>query len=128
MKVDLKPGLSEENTITTTPEMGIGHLGPGVPSMFSTPAMLALIEATCVGFLSRYVDPGEQTVGYRADIRHLAPMPVGKKVTARVTLREIKDGRRFVFDVECHNEDGVKIGEGTHWRALINIAQFVGQG
>ena len=45
-----------------------------------------------------------------------------------VTLREIKDGRRFTFDVECHNEDGVKIGDGTHWRSLINIAQFASRG
>lgn len=128
MKTDLKVGASEENTITTTPEMGIVHLGPGVPSMFSTPAMLSLIEGTCVALMSRYMDPGEQTVGYRADIRHLAPSAIGKKVTVRATLREIKDGRRFTFDVECHSEDGVKIGEGTHWRALIDISRFAAQG
>lgn len=128
MKTDLKVGVSEELTITTTPEMGIGHLGPDVPSMYSTPAMLSLIEGTCVALMSRYVEAGEQTVGYRADIRHLAPTAIGKKVTAKATLREIKDGRRFVFDVECHNEDGVKIGDGRHWRSLINIGQFTSRG
>ncbi len=44
-------------------------------------------------------------------------------MTARVELREV-NGRRYGFDVEVHNEDGVRIGEGTHDRALIDIARF----
>lgn len=123
MKPELKPGVSDEQTITTTSEMGIVHLGPGAPSMYSTPAMVSLIEGTCVRLLSRYVDAGEQSVGYRIDIRHLAPTPVGKQVTAKVALREV-NGRRYIFDVECWNEDGVKIGEGLHERALIDISRF----
>ena len=122
MKPELKPGVSDEQTITTTPEMGIVHLGPDAPSMYSTPSMVALIEGTCVRLLSRYVDDGEQSVGYRIDIRHLAPTPVGKQVTAKVALREV-NGRRYIFDVECWNEDGVKIGEGLHERALIDISR-----
>ena len=125
MKPDLKPGASDEQTITTSPEMGITHLGPDAPSMYSTPAMISLIEATCVRLMSRYVDAGEQSVGYRVDVRHLAPTAIGKRVTAKVTLREI-NGRRDVFDVECWNEDGVKIGEGLHERAVIDISRFSG--
>ena len=123
MKPDLKPGTSDEQTVTTSKEMGITHLGPGAPSMYSTPAMVSLIEATCVRLMSRYVEPGEQSVGYRVDIRHLAPTPVGKQVTAKVALREI-NGRRYVFDVEVWNEDGVKIGQGLHERAVIDISRF----
>jgi len=110
-------------TITTTPEMGITHLGPDVPSMYSTPSMVSLIEAACVKLITRYVDPGEQSVGSRIDVRHLAPTPIGKRVTATVRLREV-NGRRLLFDVEVANEDGVKIGEGTHERALIEISRF----
>jgi predicted thioesterase len=123
VKPELQPGASEEQTITTTPEMGIVHLGPDAPSMFSTPSMISLMEATCVRLISRYVERGEQSVGFHVDVRHLAPTPVGKQVRTKVTLREI-DGRRLKFDVECWNEDGVKIGEGLHERALIDIARF----
>ena len=126
MKPDLKPGTSDEQTITTSKEMGITHLGPGARSMYSTPAMVSLIEATCVRLMSRYVEPGEQSVGYRVDIRHLAPTPVGKQVTAKVALREI-NGRRYVFDVEVWNENGVKIGQGLHERAVIDISRFAGR-
>ncbi len=125
MQSDLKPGVSGEETITTTADMGITHLGPDAPSMYSTPAMVSLIEATCVRLMSRYVDPGEQSVGFHVDVRHLAPTTVGQKVTAKVTLREV-NGRRYAFDVECWNEDGVKIGEGLHERAVIDISRFSG--
>ena len=123
MKAGFDPGISEEMTITTTPEMGITHLGPSVPSMYSTPSMVSLIEGTCIQLLSRYVDEGEQSVGYHVDVKHLAPTTIGKKVTAKVTLREV-NGRRYLFDVEVTSEDGVKIGEGMHERALINISRF----
>ena len=126
MKPELQPGVSDEQTITTTKEMGILHLGPDAPSMNSTPAMVSLIEATCVRLMTRYVDPGEQSVGFHIDVRHLAPTPIGKQVTAKVTLQKI-DGRRYTFGVEVTNEDGVKIGEGIHERALIDIARFAGR-
>ncbi len=126
MKPDLKPGVSEEQTITTTPDMGISHLGPSAPPMYSTPAMIALIEAACVTLMTRYVDEGEQSVGFHIDVRHLAPTTIGQQVTAKVTVRAV-DGRRYTFDVECTNEDGVKIGEGIHERAVIDIARFASQ-
>jgi fluoroacetyl-CoA thioesterase len=123
LQSDFAPGISDEMTITTTPDMGITHLGPSVPSMYSTPSMVQLIEGTCVRLISRYVDPGEQSVGFRIDVKHLAPTRVGQKVTAKVALREV-NGRRCIFDVEVHNEDGVKIGEGMHERAIISIDRF----
>lgn len=125
MKDGLEPGLSSQHTITTTPEMGITHLGPDAPSMFSTPAMIQLIEGTCLALMAKYFDPGEQSVGYHVDVHHLAPTQVGKQVTASVTLKKV-DGRRYTFDVECTNEDGVKIGEGIHERAVIDISRFAG--
>jgi fluoroacetyl-CoA thioesterase len=123
LKEGFGPGLSEEVTITTTPEMGITHLGPDVPSMYSTPSMISLIEGACVRLITRYVDPGEQSVGFHVDVRHLAPTPIGKQVTATVRLRQV-NGRRMLFDAEVVNEDGVKIGEGTHERALVDIKRF----
>ena len=123
MKTGFDPGVEEQMTIITTPEMGITHLGPNVPSMYSTPSMIQLIEGTCLQLIGRYVEPGEQSVGYRVDVRHLAPTKIGKQVTAKVRLREV-NGRRYLFDVEVINEDGVKIGEGVHERALIDIDRF----
>jgi fluoroacetyl-CoA thioesterase len=123
LKAGFAPGIADELTITTKPSMGTTHLGPTVPSMYSTPSMIQLIEDTCIQLIDRYVEPGEQSVGVRIDVKHLAPTPIGQSVTARVVMREV-NGRRCAFDVEAHNEDGVKIGEGAHERALVDIARF----
>jgi len=125
MKDGLEPGVTNELTITTTPDMGITHLGPDAPSMFSTPAMIQLIEGTCLSLMSRYFEAGEQSVGFHVDVYHLAPTQVGKKVTANATLKKV-DGRKYTFEVECTSEDGVKIGAGTHERAVIDISRFAG--
>jgi fluoroacetyl-CoA thioesterase len=125
LKSGFDPGIADEMSITTTPDMGISHLGPDVPSMYSTPSMISLIEGTCVRLITRFVDPGEQSVGVRVDVRHLAPTTIGKQVTAKVRLREV-NGRRLLFECEVYNEDGVKIGEGQHERALIDIKRFAG--
>ncbi|MGE0824692.1 MAG: thioesterase family protein [Candidatus Binatia bacterium] len=126
MKDTLKPGMSYEKIITTTPDMGISHMGPGVPSMYSTPSMIGLMEGTCVEFLTPHMDAGEQTVGFHVDVKHIAPTKIGQKVRGKVTLSEIK-GRRLLFTVEAFNEDGTKVGDGTHERAIVNISKFAGQ-
>jgi fluoroacetyl-CoA thioesterase len=126
MKDTLKPDMSHEKIITTTPDMGISHMGPGVPSMYSTPAMIMLMEGTCVEFLTPHMDVGEQTVGFHVNVKHLAPTKIGQKVRGKVTLTEIK-GRRLLFTVEAFNEDGTKVGEGTHERAVVSISKFAEQ-
>lgn len=127
MREGLTAGQSYERAWTTTPEMGIRHLGPDVPSVLSTPAMIGLIEATCVEFLNPYLEPGEQTVGFHVDVKHLAPTLIGQKVTTKIALQEVKDGR-FRFAVEAVNEKGTKIGEGSHRRAAISIEQLLKAG
>ena len=119
---EIPVGHSNEMTITTTPEMGISHLGPGV-SFYSTPAMVEHIEGTALQSLLPFLGPGEQSVGVRINVAHMAPTPIGMKVTIKTTLQEV-DGRRCVFAVEAHNEGGVKIGEGTHERRVIDVSRF----
>ena len=119
---EIPVGQSNEMTITTTSEMGIRHLGPAV-SLYSTPAMVEHIEATALKSLLPFLEPGEQSVGVRINVAHMAPTPIGMKVTIKTTLQEV-DGRRCVFAVEAHNEAGLKIGEGTHERRIIDVSRF----
>ena len=125
MKKSLTPGLTPKKTFVTTPQMGVKHLGAGVPTVLSTPAMIGLMERTCVEFLTPYMDENEQTVGFHVDIKHLAPTRIGQSVAVTVTLQEVTE-RRFRFAIEVTNDQGVKIGEGIHRRALIDVKQFTG--
>ena len=116
-------GTSDEMTITTTPEMGVAHLP--VP-MYSTPTMVGHIEQLCLRMLIPFLDAGENSVGYRVDVKHVAPTPIGMKVTVKGRVRDV-DGRKVVFEVEAYNESGTKIGEGIHERRIIDMSRFAGR-
>ena len=120
MKNGLSPGITHEQTYVTTPEMRAKQLTSDV---FSTPAMIGLMEGTCVRLIAPYLDDNEQTVGIHVDVRHLAPTKIGQSVTIAAELIEVK-GNKLRFSVSASNDQGVKIGEGTHRRALINVESF----
>jgi predicted thioesterase len=121
---DLPIGASSEMTIKTTPEMGVAHLP--VP-MYSTPAMVAHFEGLCLQLLQKHLDAGETSVGYRVDIKHMAPTPIGMDVTVKGKVKEV-DGRKVVFEVEASNQSGAKIGEGIHERRVIDMSRFAQTG
>lgn len=120
MKDGLVPGLIHRQTYQTTLEMRAKQLAPDV---FSTPAMIGLMEYTCVLLVAAYLDENEQTVGIHVDVRHMAPTKIGQSVTVTTELLEVKDNK-LRFALSAVNDQGVKIGEGTHRRALIDIKQF----
>jgi fluoroacetyl-CoA thioesterase len=122
MKDGLVPGLSHAQTYVTTMEMRAQQLRSDV---FSTPAMISLMEITCVRLVTPYLDEDEQTVGIHVDVRHMAATKIGQSVTVTAELLEVKDNK-LRFAVSAVNDQLVKIGEGTHRRALINMKKFAG--
>jgi predicted thioesterase len=123
MKDGLVPGLTHTQTYVTTLEMRAKQL---VSDIFSTPAMIGLMEYTCVLLVAPYLDENEQTVGIHVDVRHMAPTKIGQSVTVTAELLEVKDNK-LRFALSAVNDQGVKIGEGTHRRALIDTKQFTGR-
>jgi predicted thioesterase len=120
MKDGLVPGLTHTQTYLTTLEMRAKQL---VSDVFSTPAMIGLMEYTCVLLVAPYLDENEQTVGIHVDVRHMAPTKIGQSVTVTAELLEVKDNK-LRFAVSTVNDQGIKIGEGTHRRALIDTKSF----
>ena len=122
MKNGLAPGLTVEQTYATTLEMRAKQLAADI---FSTPAMIGLMEGTCVQLVEPYLEENEQTVGIHVDVRHMAPTKIGQSVTVTAEVLESKDNK-IRFAVSATNDQGVKIGEGTHRRAVINTKRFAG--
>ena len=120
MKNGLVPGLTHTQTYVTTLEMRAKQLASDI---FSTPAMIGLMEYTCVLLVAPYLDENEQTVGIHVDVRHMAPTKIGQSVTVTAELLEAKENK-LRFALSAVNDQGVKIGEGTHRRALINTNNF----
>ncbi|HEY7166018.1 MAG TPA: thioesterase family protein [Candidatus Binatia bacterium] len=124
MKTGLIPGLKREETCVTTAEMRARQLTSDV---FSTPAMIGLMEGTCVRLVEPFLDEHEQTVGTHVDVRHRAPTRIGQSVTVKAELLET-DGKRLRFSVEAWNDGGIKIGAGTHRRVVIDTKGFAAGG
>jgi fluoroacetyl-CoA thioesterase len=122
MKDGFIPGLTHKQTYITTLEMRAKQM---VADVFSTPAMIGFMEGTCVRLVASYLDENEQTVGIHVDVRHLAPTRIGQSVTVTAELVEVKNNK-LRFAVSAVNDQGVKIGEGFHRRALIDTRQFAG--
>jgi fluoroacetyl-CoA thioesterase len=122
MKKGLITGLRHQQTYVTTPQMRAKQLATDV---LSTPALIGLMEGTCVEVLVPYLDHNEQSVGFHVDVRHVAPTRIGRSVTVTVELTAL-ESKKLRFAVSAFNDQGIKIGEGTHRRALIEVDRFAG--
>jgi len=120
MKTSLASGLTRTAIYVTTMEMRAGQLENDV---FSTPAMIGLMERTCVDLTEPHLDENEQTVGIHVDVYHLAPTRIGQSVTITTELTEVKDVK-IRYSVSAINDKGIKIGAGNHRRAVINTKRF----
>lgn len=119
----LRPGVEGSATLVAGPGNLASDLGSGFVAVFSTPMMIALMETAAGKLVEPLVGEGRSTVGVRVDIRHLAATPPGFTVTAHARLVKV-DGRLLTFEVWA--DDGrERIGEGTHERAIIEVARFV---
>ncbi|HYL74629.1 MAG TPA: thioesterase family protein [Bryobacteraceae bacterium] len=118
-------GTKGESTILVTNSNAISFLGDDSARVLGTPYLIGHLEMTARDSVQPYLDEGYDTVGVRVDVRHLAATPLGMRVTFRSELTGIEE-RRLHFKVEAF-DDKEKIGEGTHERAIINIAKFTSQ-
>ena len=120
MKSTLKSGIATKRTFTVDRDSTIGFMGEDA-RVYATPMLVRDIEITCRDFLLEHLDPGEDSVGIRVEIDHLAATLLGMQVTITVTLGELK-GRAAIFDVVA--TDGIDtICRGRHSRFIANVAQ-----
>ena len=115
-------GAKGEFQMLVTSEVAITFLGTEGTRVLSTPHMIGFMEMTCRNTVLPLLDAGYDTVGTHVNVAHLAASPIGMSVTFTAEVIRV-DGRRVEFRVEARDEKE-KIGEGTHERAIINVAKF----
>ena len=120
---EIEIGIKHHVDETVTDEKSASHVGSGLLNVYSTPAMIALMEKTSYLCVEKYLDENESTVGGAINIRHLKPTAIGKKVMCESTVKSVA-GKRIDFDVIVY-EDGIPIGNGTHTRFVIDKVQFL---
>jgi fluoroacetyl-CoA thioesterase len=115
-------GTKHQEKIVVDNEVAISFLGPEGARVLGTPAMIGWMERTCRNAVLPFLEPGYDTVGTHVDVYHLAATPIGMSITFTAEVIGVED-RRVTFRVEAWDEKG-KAGEGTHERAVINVARF----
>jgi predicted thioesterase len=115
-------GARHEEKLLVTNENAINFLGLEGARVLSTPHMIGYMERTCRNLVLPLLEEGHDTVGTHVNVAHLAAAPMGMMVIFKAEVTGVQD-RRVQFRVEAFDEKE-KIGEGTHERAIINIAKF----
>jgi len=120
MKPTLAPGLTTTREFAVDRDRTIDFMGEEA-RVYATPMLVRDIEVTCRELLLAHLDAGEDSVGTRVEIDHLAATLLGRKVTISAALAELK-GRAAVFDVSA--TDGLDtICRGRHARFIANVEQ-----
>ena len=115
-------GASAEKSITVTRDLTVAHFHDHMPEVYGTPMMIYLMEVASAAAIENYLLEGWVSVGVGVNIQHLAATPVGFTVTAKAEVVAVGDNT-VTLKVEAY-DDAEKIGEGTHERAIINVAKF----
>ena len=120
MKQTLKEDLSFSKNLLVDESRCIGFMGKEA-MVYATPRMVSDVEYACRDFLLQHLDPGEDSVGARVEIDHLAATPLGLEVTIEAKIAEI-DRRKITFEFSVH--DPVEpVGRGRHVRFVVETAK-----
>ena len=120
MKDTLKPGIEDTSHLDVDAPRTIGFMGEKA-RIYATPMLVRDIEFACRDVLGRHLSEGEDSVGTRVELDHLAATPLGMRVQLHVRIVEVQ-GRSVTFAVE--GRDPVEpICKGTHKRFVVDIAK-----
>jgi fluoroacetyl-CoA thioesterase len=115
-------GMTAEQIVTVSHEMTVGHFVANMPQVYATPTMILHMEMASGSAIASHLPAGFVSVGMDVKVRHLAATPVGRTVRAISRVLKI-DAKTVVFEVEAWDGDR-KIGDGTHRRGIVNVAEF----
>lgn len=123
MDIQLEPGVQGREELVVEQKDTAARYGSGLVEVYATPAMVALMEKTCLQSVLPFLPEGHGTVGVKVNISHSKATPVGMQVVCESELIEV-DRRRLVFEVVARDEVG-EIGKGTHERFVIDTEKFM---
>lgn len=118
MKASLAAGVSATSKLNVDRERTIDFMGEKA-RVYATPMLVRDIEMACRELLLQHLDRGEDSVGTRIELDHLAATLLGMPVELKVTVAEVK-GRAITLDVD--GRDSVDaICRGRHQRFVVDL-------
>ena len=118
----MQPTLTAGSTATTRIEVDrdrtIDFMGENA-RVYATPMLVRDIEVACRNLLLEHLAAGQDSVGTRVEVDHLAATLLGMAVTLTVTVAEV-NGRAVIFEVSA--SDSVEpICRGRHSRFVVDV-------
>ncbi len=118
MKDSLKKDATKTVQIVVDAERTIDFMGKDA-QVYATPSLVRDIEHTCRDLLLEHSDTGEDSVGFKVNIAHIAPTLLGMEVTITATVAEV-DRSRVVFDIVAADPFDT-ICKGQHERFVVDV-------
>jgi predicted thioesterase len=119
----VKPGLAASVTLLVEERDTALALGSGDVPVLGTPRVVALAEQASVEAVADELPPDTTSVGYAVQMSHMAPTPVGHKVTAEAILETV-EGRRLTFRVTVNDARGL-VAAGRLTRVIVERNRFI---
>jgi fluoroacetyl-CoA thioesterase len=123
--VPLEPGLVGSAALIVCDSDTALALGSGDVPVLATPRVVLLAERATVEAIAGQIAADSTTVGYRVQLDHLAPVPVGDEVLAEAVLESV-EGRRLTFRVSVKHRDGL-VAAGRITRVVVERSRFLGK-
>jgi predicted thioesterase len=118
MKPTLTVGMTVTRSIPIDRERTIAFLGEGA-RVYATPMLVRDIEIVARDLVLPHLDEGQDTVGTRVEIDHLAATPLGMEVEITVSVAAIS-GRGLTFEVSARDSIDL-VCRGKHQRFIVDV-------
>lgn len=116
--MDLKVGQTKTIETVVDESNVAARFNKNLPKVYSTPDMIAQMEAACYLCLEEILAPTQASVGVHVNVSHDLAVPPGGKINTTATIIEI-DKRKLVFEVQAMTQEGKQVGKGTHTRFIV---------
>ena len=117
MKDSLAAGLQKTRRITVDKERTIGFMGEAL-RVYATPELVRDVEGTSRDLMSEHLDEGEDSVGTRVEVDHMAPTMLDMWAEVWVTIVAV-EGR--LVTLEFTVRDAVEpVAKGVHRRFVVD--------
>jgi predicted thioesterase len=119
MKPTLVPGLTATKSVRVDGERAIGFMGEGA-RVYATPSLVRDIEVAARELLLPHLDDGQDSVGTRVEVDHLAATPLGMEVEITVSVASIA-GKAISLEVSARDALDL-VCRGRHNRYVVDVA------
>lgn len=122
----MQPGPARGETasieVTVSPSMAARVGGDTIHPVYGTTAMVQHVEQVCRELLVPHLEPGEEGVGFRIELLHRAPAPIGAAVVLTATVA--KSSRNEVVCEVVVRHGATMIARGTFEQRVVDLEEF----